>query len=99
MIENQESIQLLNTAIIKSKEKDLNGSYEDRLTKICNNSAIKVLSQAISLLSEQDNISRDQAAMQLVQTVRSLDQIWQDYVMMEGISKLKDILQGKGPLN
>ena len=99
MIENQESIQLLNTAIIKSKEKDLNGSYEDRLTKICNTSAIKVLSQAISLLSEQDNISRDQAAMQIVQTVRSLDQIWQDYVMMEGISKLKDILQGKSPLN
>ncbi len=99
MIENQESIQLLNTAIIKSKEKDLNGSYEDRLTKICQGSSIKALSQAISILSEQDKISRDQAALQIVQTVRALDQVWQDYVMMEGISKLKDILQGKSSLN
>lgn len=90
----QESVQLLNTAIIKSKEKKMNGSFEDRLSETCSSPAIKALDVAISHLSETQNISRDQAAISLIETVRDLDTIWTDYVMMEGIGKLKDLLKG-----
>lgn len=93
--ENHESVQLINTAIIKSKEKKINSSYEERLSEICNTPAIQALSVAISHLAEKSGISRDQAAMQLVETVRELDTIWSDYVMMEGIGKLKELLGGK----
>ncbi len=93
--DNHESVQLINTAIIKSKEKKINSSYEERLSEICNTAAIQALSVAISHLAEKENISRDQAAMQLVETVRELDTIWSDYVMMEGIGKLKELLGGK----
>ena len=92
--ENQESVQLLNTAIIKTKEKKIDSSYEDRLSNTCQTPAVKALSVAIAHLSESEKISRDQAAMKLVETVRELDQIWSDYVMMEGISKLKELLKG-----
>ncbi len=92
--ELQESIQLLNTAIIKTKEKDIDSSYEDRLSTTCSSPAMKALGQAIDLLAEEKSISRDQAAIQIVEAVRELDSIWNDYVMMEGITKLKEILKG-----
>lgn len=93
-VSNQESIQLLNTAIIKNKEKNIDSSYEERLSETCSSPAMKALGQAISFLANDQNISRDQSALQIVEAVRELDLIWNDYVMMEGITKLKDILKG-----
>ena len=95
--EHQESVQLLNTAIIKSKEKVIDSSYEERLSKTCQSPAIESLCHAINQLSESQKISRDQAAVQIIETVRELDKIWNDYVMMEGISKLKDLLRTRPP--
>ncbi len=92
--ENQELIQLLNTAVVKTKEKKIDSSYEERLGEVCQSSAMKSLAVAISHLSENEKISRDQAAMQIVETIRELDSIWSDYVMMEGLTKLKDVLKG-----
>jgi hypothetical protein len=89
-----ESIQLLNTAIIKSKEKKINSSYEERLTKINNSPAIEAINKSISLLAESQKISRDQAALQVIDAMRELDSIWSDYVTMEGIDRLKAMLQG-----
>lgn len=89
---NRESIQLLNTAIIKSKEKSINFSYEERLASTCEKPAIDAISVAISHLSTTQQISRDQAAIQIIEAVRELDGIWNDYVMMEGIGKLKELL-------
>lgn len=89
-----ESIQLLNTAIIKSKEKKINSSYEERLTKINNSPAIEVINKSITLLAESQKISRDQAALQVIESIRELDNIWTDYVTMEGIDRLKSMLQG-----
>ena len=89
-----ESIQLLNTAIIKSKEKKINNSYEERLTKINNSPAIEAINKSVSILAESQNISRDQAALQVIKAIRELDNIWSDYVTMEGIDRLKAMLQG-----
>ena len=93
IFENQESVQLLNTAIIKSKEKKIDNSYEERLTKTCKTPAIEALGVATTHLSEKNKISRDQAAIEIIETVRELDKIWNDYVMMEGMAKLKDVLK------
>lgn len=92
--ESQESIQLLNTAIIKSKEQKINISYEDRLSKTCASPAIKALEVAIASLAESEKISRDQAAIKIIETVRELDTIWSDFLMMEGITKTKELLKG-----
>ena len=92
---NKDSIQLINTAIIKSKENRLESSYEDRLSETCQKPAIKSLSVAISHLSETQKITRDQAAIQIIETVRDLEKIWEDYVIMEGINNLKTILKTK----
>ncbi|MFL5783400.1 MAG: hypothetical protein ACJ76H_02250 [Bacteriovoracaceae bacterium] len=88
-----ESIQLLNTAIIKSKEKKLNQSFEDRLNQVCNSPVIEVLNKSISQYAETQKISRDQAALQVIEAIRELDSIWNDYVVMEGIDRLKSMLR------
>ena len=88
-----ESIQLLNTAIIKSKEKKINHSYEERLTKSSNSPVIEQLNKTIAQLAENQKISRDQAALQIIEAIRELDSIWSDYVIMEGIDRLKGMLR------
>ncbi len=89
-----ESIQLLNTAIIKSKEKKINSSYEERLNKINNSPAIEAINKSISLLADSQKVSKDQAALQVIEAIRELDAVWSDYVTMEGIDRLKAMLQG-----
>lgn len=91
--ENQELIQLLNTAIVKSKEKKIDSSYEKRLAEICKQPAVNAIASAISTLADSEKISRDHAAVQIVETLRELDSIWNHYVMMEGLGKLKDLLK------
>lgn len=91
------SIQILNTAIIKTKEKNLNSSFEERLSSMCKSKPVEALNAAISNLSETEKISRDHAAIQLIQTVKELDSIWSDYIMMEGIDRLKLILKTEDP--
>jgi hypothetical protein len=91
---NTESIQLLNTAIIKSKEKKITHSYEERLMELCKSPAIEHLNKSILSLSEAEKISRDQAALQIIEAIRELDSIWSDYVTMEGIDRLKGMLRG-----
>lgn len=89
-----ESIQLLNTAIIKSKEKKINQSFDERLNEVCNSPVIEILNKCISNYAESQKISRDQAALQVVETIRELDAIWSDYVAIEGIDRLKQMLRG-----
>jgi hypothetical protein len=95
MNEKLESIKLLNTAIIKSREKRLDITYEERLKKICQSPAIDSINFAIKHLSEEMKIPKDQAAVMIVDTIKELDAIWSDYVVMEGIDRLKKLLEGK----
>ena len=88
-----ESMQILNTAIIKLKEKGLNSSYEERLKRLCDSPALDALNRSISFLSESQKVSRDQAAVTIIDTIKELETVWNDYIMMEGIDKLKSLLK------
>lgn len=90
----RESIQLLNTAIVKSKEKKIDNTFEERLNSICQTPAVEALAIAINHLAEAKKISKDQAASQIIDTVKELESVWTDYVLMEGIGNLKSFLRG-----
>jgi hypothetical protein len=51
---HMESIQLLNTAIIKSKEKSIDSSYEQRLKEICDSPVLVSLNKAINSLAQEE---------------------------------------------
>jgi len=90
-----ETLQLLNTAIIKRKEKIIRANYEERLRNLQDSPALDILQKAIIQLAEQKNVTRDQAALMIVETVNELENIWSEFIAAEGIDKLKDILKGK----
>ncbi len=92
MDRNRDAIQLLNTAILKSKERKIDRSYEKRLSETCQGPEMEAFAVAVAFLSEKQKISRDQAAVDLVDTIKKLDSIWTDYVILEGMQKLKEAL-------
>ncbi len=87
-----EAIQLLNTAIVKSKELKIDDSYEERLKKVCESPAVEHLNKAIQNLSSSANLTHDESAQMITNLIKDLDSIWSDYVMMEGIDSLKNML-------
>ncbi|GEM_PF-418225 len=92
-VRNREAVQILNTAIIKRREKNISSSYEIRLSELCESPVIQSISLAITHLAGQKNISHDQAAMEIIDTVEELNSIWSDYISMEGIGNLKKLLK------
>ena len=93
LTKNQESIQLLNTAIIKNKEKKIDSKFEEKLANTCQAPAMEALGMAITHLSNNLDISRDQAAILIVDTIKDLEASWNDYLLMEGIEKIKENLK------
>ncbi len=90
-----ETLQLLNTAIIKRKETSIRANYEERLRSLQDSPALDILQKAIIQLSEQKNVTRDQAALMVIETVNELESIWSEFIAAEGIDKLKDILKDR----
>lgn len=93
-MDNIDSVQVLNTAIIRSKERSVDIAYEERLKRVCSSPAFEAINRSISYLAESQKISRDQSAMQIIEAIKELDKVWDDYVMVEGLEKLK---QQMGP--
>lgn len=85
-------IQLMNTAILKCKEKDIDLQYEERMNEVSNSPAMSALGVAAKQFAEQQNVSYDQAMIEIFKAVKSLDSIWSDYLMMEGLGQLKKSL-------
>lgn len=90
-----ETIQLLNTALVKRRERWIDPKFQERLTFFSKSPALESLQKAINHLSEQEKITKDQATVMLVELITELDQIWKDYITMEGIDQLKKQLSGQ----
>jgi len=88
-----ETLQLLNTAIVKRKELKLKPDFEERLRVLNESPVIEVLHKAIIQLSDMQKVTRDQAALMIVETMHELEMVWDDYIAIEGVDKLKSNLQ------
>lgn len=90
-----ETLQLLNTAVIKRKEKIIRANFEERLRNLQDSPALEILQKAIAQLAEQKNVTRDQAALMVIETIHELENIWSEFIAAEGIDKLKNVLKGR----
>lgn len=90
-----ETLQLLNAAVIKIKERSVRANFEDRLRSLQDSVALEILQKTISHVSAQQNITRDQAALQVIEAVIELKNVWDEYIAIEGLDKLKVSLNGK----
>ncbi len=90
-----ETLQLLNTAVIKHHERSIKANFEERLRALQDSVALEILQKTIVQTSTQKNITRDQAAFLVVEAIAELKSIWSEYIAAEGIDKLKTALGGK----
>lgn len=78
-----------NTALIFTRaETPLNLTHE--LKSLMDSSAYRHILEAMQKLAATEGITETQAAEKMVAAFRKVDQIWSQYVFMEGLSRLKD---------
>ena len=85
-----ETIQLINSAIIKSRDLDLKTDLQERMTKIAESDEMDAFDAAITEFAKKQKVTKEQAAIRFVSTLRELDQIWSQYLLIEGSDKLKE---------
>lgn len=87
---NLETMQMLNTSIVNSKSEGIDNDYDSRLTALCESEEMKAISSVVEKLSNALSITRDEAANRIFGTIRELDKVWDDYLLMEGLLALKN---------
>lgn len=92
MSKMNETIQLINSAIIKSRELDLKTDLQARMTKIAESDEMEAFDAAISEFAKKQKVTKEQAALKFVSTLRELDSIWNQYLLIEGSDRLKESL-------
>lgn len=92
MSKMNETIQLINSAIIKSRELDLKTDLQARMTQIAESDEMEAFDAAISEFAKKQKVTKEQAALKFVTTLRELDSIWNQYLLIEGSDRLKESL-------
>lgn len=87
---NLSTMQMLNTAIIHIKQKEVKANYEQRLQRLCDSKEMEAMQGAITDLSVSKNISPEQAAEQLITFITDLQSVWTDFIIMKGTEVLKE---------
>ena len=87
---NLSTMQMLNTAIIHIKQREVKADYEQRLQRLCDSPEMEVMEGAITDLSVSRNISPDQAAEKLMEFMTDLQSVWTDFIIMKGTEVLKE---------
>jgi hypothetical protein len=83
-----EMARIFNTAVVSTRtqeSKDISGE----LYALMETPAFGAILSAARQLATRQGISELQAAEQLIQTFRKLDQIWDGYVFQEGVTRLR----------
>ncbi len=86
-------VKLLNTAIIKTKEKNICSNFDSRLSESFKSKAIDSISFATDFLSDSTGVTKDQSTIQLIEAVRLLDTIWNEFLIQEGLNSLQHSLK------
>lgn len=84
--------QIINTAILRSRCDHIDCNLEEKLKKISESPPLEAIFQAIETLSKKEKISKDRAALQIVSTIKDLDHLWTQYILLEGSDRLKNQL-------
>jgi hypothetical protein len=80
--------QIFNTALVSShSEATLDSTGE--IHALMESPSFGAVLQAIQLLAGDQGISEIEAARELIRTFRRMDRLWTDYLISEGVERLK----------
>ena len=84
----EELSKIFNTSIVSSKAK-AKRDFSSELFALTDSTAFKTILNAVQQLARVQGISEKQAAEQVIQTFRRMDELWGEYLFHEGIDRLK----------
>jgi hypothetical protein len=78
----------LNTAFVRSLLPPAERNLAAELDMISKTPAYKAITSATQQLAQSQNISELEAAEQLICTFRKMDELWQSYLLQEGMARV-----------
>jgi hypothetical protein len=94
----EELAKALNTAMVATKLESAR-DYSTELVQLMETPAFRAFLQALRTLAATEGLTEKRAAEQLIQTFRRLDRLWTDYVLHEGVDRLRGGSQPTHPSN
>lgn len=80
--------QIFNTALVSSHGEAKPDSAGE-IHSLMESSAFRAILQAIQLLAGEQGVSEIEAAHEFIRTFRRMDRLWTDYLVSEGVERLK----------
>ena len=84
----EELARIFNTAIVATKV-EASRDYSSELLAAMESPGFKAILSAIKTLSATEGLSERKAAESVIAAFRKVDRLWGDYVLHEGIDRLK----------
>jgi hypothetical protein len=83
----QSLAKIFNTTLVTSQTKE-NKQLAPALFAISETSAFRSILQAVTQHALIHGISEKEASLEIIRTFRELDQLWQQYILEEGLAKM-----------
>lgn len=80
--------QIFNTALVSTRSEE-NTDSTSELYRLMEGPAFAAVLGAIRSLAHERGISETDAARDVIRTFRAIDRIWTDYLIQEGVARLK----------
>lgn len=80
--------QIFNTALVSSHAEAKLGAASE-IHALMDSAGFGAILQSIQLLAGEQGISEIEAARELIRTFRRMDRLWTDYLVSEGVERLK----------
>lgn len=84
----EELTRIFNTALIATQT-ETKRDFSAELYQLTQSSSFKTILSAVRNLSRIQGISERQAAEEVIQTFRKMDEIWSQYLVREGVDRLR----------
>ena len=80
--------QIFNTALVSSHSETRPDSATE-IQSLMDSAGFGAILQSIQLLAGEQGISEIEAARELIRTFRRMDRLWTEYLISEGVERLK----------
>jgi hypothetical protein len=81
-------VRIFNAALVSTRSKKKR-DFSGELYELSESSSFKAILNSVRQLSRIHGITERQAAEEVIQTFRKMDEIWGEYVFREGLDKIR----------
>ena len=82
-------LKVFNTAVVSSQV-GTKRDFSAELRSLTQSASFKAILNAVRQLARVQGIQERQAAEQIIQTFRKIDEIWDEYMFREGVDRLRN---------